>query len=96
MFSLIRPTVEYEESYRSYIRELGDSERYPFPLDYPYDDFQALVTRLNNYSLGIGLPDDLVPNTTFWLVEDGEIKDVVNISSLMDPAELQTVVAVIS
>ncbi len=79
MFSLIKPDVGYEESYRSYIRELGNSERYPFPLDYPYDDFHGLVTRLNNYSLGIDLPDDLVPNTTLWLVEDDEI---VGVSSL--------------
>lgn len=28
MFLLTRPTVKYESSYRSYIDELGDSERY--------------------------------------------------------------------
>ena len=79
MFLLIEPTVEYEDSYKSYIRELGSAERYPFPLDYEYEDFPALVKRLNNYSLGIGLPKGLVPNSTFWLVEKGEI---VGVSSL--------------
>lgn len=79
MRSLITPAVEYENSYRSYIAELGDAERYPFTLDFEFDDFSALVTRLNNFALGIDLPDDLVPNTTFWLVEDGEI---VGVSSL--------------
>ncbi len=79
MLTLIKPAVEYEESYRSYIRELGDSERYPFPLDFEFDDFSELVTRLNNFSLGIGLPDGGVPNTTFWLVDNGEI---VGVSSL--------------
>lgn len=79
MFSLITPTVEYEESYRSYIDELCNAERYPFVLDLEYDDFAALVARLGNFSLGIDLPDGSVPSTTFWLVEDGEI---VGVSSL--------------
>ena len=79
MFSLIRPSLEYERSYRSYIRELGDSERYPFTLDFDFDDFPAFVNRLNNCSRGLDLPDGGVPHTTFWLVEDGEI---VGVSSL--------------
>ena len=79
MFSLIEPTVEYEDSYESYIRELGSAERYPFPLDYAFDDFPALVKRLNNYALGVDLPEDLVPNSTFWLVEEN---DIVGVSSL--------------
>lgn len=79
MLSLIKPTVEYEKSYRSYIRELGDSERYPFILDYEFDDFSEFVVRLNNFSLGMDLPDGWVPHTTFWLVED---KEIVGVSSL--------------
>ena len=79
MFSLIKPSVAHEESYRSYIRELGDTERYPFTLDFEFDDFPALVTRLNDASLGKGLSEGQVPHTTFWLLEDGEI---VGVSSL--------------
>ena len=79
MLSLIKPAVEYERSYRSYIQELGESERYPFILDLEFDDFSEFVVRLNNYSLGVDLPDDWVPHTTFWLVENGEI---VGVSSL--------------
>lgn len=79
MFLLTRPSVEYEASYVSYVDELGDSERYPFPLDYAYDNFEALVARLNDYSSGKGLVDGMVPNTTFWLIEDGEIVGVSNL-----------------
>ena len=79
MFSLTTPIVEYEESYRAYIEELGSEERYPFTLDIEFDDFEAFVTLLNNFSLGIDLPENAVPNTTFWLVERGEI---VGVSSL--------------
>ena len=79
MLLLTTPTVEYEKSYRSYIEELGSSERYPFTLDFEYEDFPALVARLTNCSLGIDLPDGWVPHTAFWLVEDDEI---VGVSSL--------------
>ena len=78
MPSLTKPTVEYENSYRSYIKELGDAERYPFILDLEFEDFSEFVVRLNNYSLGIDLPDGWVPHTTFWLVEDDEIVGVSN------------------
>ncbi len=79
MFSLITPTVEYEQSYRSYIEELGSTERYPFTLDFEFDDFPTLVARLHNHSLGIDLPDGWVPHTTFWLLEENNI---VGVSSL--------------
>ena len=79
MFSLTTPKIEYEQSYRSYIEELGDAERYPFTLDFEFDDFAALVARLNNCSLGIGVPEGWVPHTTYWLIEHGEI---VGVSSL--------------
>jgi predicted acetyltransferase len=79
MLSLKKPTIGYEKSYRSYIKELGNAERYPFTLDFEFDDFSELVVRLNNWSLGIDLPDGWVPHTTFWLVEDEEI---IGVSSL--------------
>ncbi len=83
MFSLITPTVEFEQSYRSYIDELGSAERYPFTLDFEFDDFRALVARLNNCSSGVDLPDGSVPHTTFWLIEDGEIVGVSNLRHRM-------------
>ena len=79
MFLLIKPTVKYQTSYRGYINQLGDSEPYPFPLDYAHDDFNALVARLNDFSSGKGLADGMVPNSTFWLIEDSEIVGVSNI-----------------
>jgi hypothetical protein len=33
---LILPSVEYKDSYIQYIIELGDEERYPFPVDFDY------------------------------------------------------------
>jgi predicted acetyltransferase len=70
---LITPTLNYEASYREYIKELGDEERYPYPLDLDHSDFAAFVQKLNGYSKGLNLPGNLVPNTTFWLIENHEI-----------------------
>lgn len=78
MFSLITPVVKYQSlslqsTYAAYINELGNEERYPYPMDLAHEDFNALVSLLNDYSEGRNLPSWLVPNTTFWLVYKHEI-----------------------
>lgn len=79
MRTLITPSLQYEDSYRSYIDELADEERYPFTLDLNSDHFPALVDLLRRYSEGTSVPDGLVANTTFWLVEGEEIIGVSNL-----------------
>ncbi|MEM9304502.1 MAG: GNAT family N-acetyltransferase [Pseudomonadota bacterium] len=73
------PSPELEESYRSYIEELGDEERYPFPLDFAYDDFLAWLRRVEAFAAGVDLPEGFVSSTTFWLVRDEEIIGVSNL-----------------
>ncbi|MBO7924598.1 GNAT family N-acetyltransferase [Alteromonas sp. KS69] len=70
---LINPLVEFENSYLDYIKELGSEERYPYPMDLDCSNFPAFVQLLSNYSKGINLPNHMVPNTTFWLIENQEI-----------------------
>jgi predicted acetyltransferase len=70
---LVSPCIDFKNSYFSYIEELGNEERYPYPMDLEHANFEALVERLEGYSKGMELPDWLVPNTTFWLVNEGEI-----------------------
>ncbi|MEM8984166.1 MAG: GNAT family N-acetyltransferase [Pseudomonadota bacterium] len=77
--SLIEPCTDYEGSYVEYIRELGDAERYPFPLDFDHADFPALVERLLGYASGQNLLPGHVANSTFWLVDDAEILGVSNL-----------------
>ena len=76
---LILPSREYEQSYREYILELGDEERYPFPLDFDHSDFHELLAKLENFRVGKGLPEGFVPASTFWLVDQGEILGVSNL-----------------
>lgn len=77
--ALILPNPEYEQSYGAYIVELGDEERYPFPLDFEHNDFAALLRRLDDFTKGINIPEGFVPSSTFWLVEGGEIIGVSNL-----------------
>ena len=76
---LVKPSLAYQNSYYRYIKELGEEERYPFPLDFAYDDFDALLEKLEKFALGEKLPKGYVPSTTFWLVEKEEIIGVTNL-----------------
>lgn len=77
--SLINPSLEFEASYGEYIRELGDEERYPFPLDFDHSDFSSLLDRLQEIEAGRNLPEGYVSSSTFWLVEGSEIIGVSNL-----------------
>lgn len=76
---LILPSAEYEGSYRDYITELGDEERYPFPLDFDHADFSALLAKLEQFRMGADLPEGFVPSTTYWLVDQQEMIGVANL-----------------
>ncbi len=70
---LISPHIKYEESYKHYISELGDEERYPYPMDLPFHDFADLVALLTAFSKGKRMLPNMVPNSTYWLVNNNEI-----------------------
>jgi len=78
-FALVLPRPEFEHSYRSYIRELGDEERYPFPLDFDCHDFSALLRRLDALARGENLPVGGVPSSTYWLISGDDIIGVSNL-----------------
>lgn len=76
---LVAPDICYRQSYHRYIQELGDDERYPFPLDFDYQDFPAYLARLKEIEQGIRLPAGYVPSSTWWLVENDELIGVSNL-----------------
>jgi predicted acetyltransferase len=65
---LVRPSTKYESSYCSYIEELGDEERYPFPLDFDHKNFPALLRRLNDFEAGRNLPEGYVPSSSGYRI----------------------------
>jgi predicted acetyltransferase len=76
---LIRPTADLEASYRAYLDELGDEERFPFTLDLDSSDFAAFLRRLDDFEYGRNLRDGRVGNTTYWWIEAGEVVGAANL-----------------
>ena len=76
---LIKPNIKYQASYLSFIEELGDEERYPFPLDFDYQNFSAMLERIEQFEQGVNLPAGYVPSSTYWLIENDEIIGVSNL-----------------
>src|ERR1700741_2474294 len=69
---LIEPTAALENEHKQMLDEwLDTGERLvPFTLQYDTSDFRNYISRLNNCKKGIGLPENFVPNSTFWLVDE--------------------------
>jgi predicted acetyltransferase len=86
---LVKPSNEYEVSYISYLAELGDEPRIPFPLTFPCQPFSELVIRLAAESQGVGLPEGFVANSTYWLVRGDRILGVSNLRHSLNPALMQ-------
>ena len=72
------PSDQFQESYKQYIKELGSEERYPFPLDFDYSDFDAYLSKVEDFEIGRNLPRAYVQSTTRWLILDDEIVGVTN------------------
>lgn len=83
---LVLPSSKYIQSYNEYIEELGDEVRYPFPMRFDHQDFDALLAKLSDFSLGINLPDGFVPSTTLWLVESDQLLGVTNLRHYLNNA----------
>jgi predicted acetyltransferase len=76
--TLIKPCMTYQDSYFGYIAELGNEERYPFPLDFDCTDFQRMLDKVDDFANGVDLPSGYVPSSTFWLIDANELIGVTN------------------
>ncbi|HCB16075.1 MAG TPA: GNAT family N-acetyltransferase, partial [Alteromonas sp.] len=71
--SLVTPGMAWQVSYNSYIEELGEEERYPFPMDFDHHDFAAMLQKIADFAAGVNLPDGYVASTTLWLVSGDDL-----------------------
>ena len=80
--TLVRPVLSLSDSYRCLVAEFRENgeQLIPFPLQFPHDDFPALLMKLDENSRGIGIPAGFVANATFWLVRDDS--EVLGVSNL--------------
>ena len=86
---LTEPRETLEKTYRSYLAEFSERQERLIPcvLEYDARDFAALVRRLLNEAKGIGLPQDYVPASTFWLVDEQRtIVGVAHLRQSLTPA----------
>jgi predicted acetyltransferase len=88
VLQLERPSARLENSYRSLIEEIRKAGEAPVPytLGYPFEPFDALIARLEKDAQGVDLPENFVPSSTFWLVQDGvEIVGASNLRHRLTP-----------
>ena len=76
---LVKPHLRFKESYRSYINELADEERYPLTMDFDHTNFDSFLNKLREYEKGEFLQEGHVTNITYWLVDNNEIIGVSNL-----------------
>lgn len=79
---LEKPSIELKQQYLDMLEEWKTSGEMLVPgiLSEDTSDFQALITKFENYSMGRGLWGNLVPNSTYLLVrEDNKVLGAVNI-----------------
>ena len=71
--TLVKPTLVLAEAYSAMVREFMETDEAwftNFPL--ALEDFAAFVRELEDEEQGIDLPPDVVPQQTYWLVQNGE------------------------
>lgn len=77
--TLITPSKQFRQSYLNYISELGNEERYPFPLDFDHSNFSEMLQRNHDFANGVNLPNGYVASSTYWMIENNDIIGVSNL-----------------
>jgi predicted acetyltransferase len=77
---LVKPTLELETAFLEMLAEFKSFNERPRPGIIRIEtDYQTLITKLNNYSLGIRIEEKYVPNSTYVLLDHNTIIGTVNI-----------------
>ena len=77
---LIKPSKEYEQSWKDAIAEFEAEGIGGFwNLPKKPQDLYSYIRRIEDHALGKNLPASLVPSTTYWLLDKGEFVGHVNI-----------------
>lgn len=71
---LVFPTEEYEEEWKSIIKEFVETYEKvkPFALKGPIDNYEEYLENVRRYSKGIHIPEGRVPAEVFFLINEGE------------------------
>lgn len=72
MLRLVKPHVQYQHQYLEMLQAwdaIGEKPRTWALLEDPAD-FEGMVTRFDQFSRGINVPEGFVPSSTFWAYEE--------------------------
>ena len=80
VMKLVLPSVEYKTSFIEAVEEFRADTTYPLrerwyeklDLSWVERDFEAFVGQVRGYARGERLPPGFVPQTDFWLIDEGE------------------------
>lgn len=90
---LVLPSVEYRSSFLGALEEFRADHSFPYTdrwydavdLAWAQSHFDEFVNQVLGYARGIGLPEGFVPQTDYWLVDDGEFIGRVSIRHKLTP-----------
>lgn len=87
---LIHPSVQYKHSFLEAVREFQTEGRNSdINLSEIENDFDSFVAKINDQAEGKNLPEGWVPQTVFWLVNNGIFIGKVSVRHLLTEKLLQ-------
>lgn len=78
---LAKPAQKYEKSFKKYVlayKDTADSYYYD-KYKKALENFDEYVKDLEDNSKGINIPENWVPTSAFWLIDDNEVVGVVRV-----------------
>lgn len=70
---LVKPSQKYKKSFLEALKEFHqENNLLECDFDTVKNDFSLFIKYLEEQETGINLPENLVPATTFWLIDNGE------------------------
>ncbi len=78
---LIKPTLDLKEEFLGMINDWKNHNEKPkpWPINIEPDNLPQMIKRLEGYSRGIGLNENHVENTTYWLIDNNKVIGACNI-----------------
>ena len=85
MCVLVEPSVRYKASYLAAVREMqGEGKRLDENIRYLSEHFEAFIVRTLRQKDPAYVPIGRVPNTDFWLIDNGEFVGRLNLRYELD------------
>lgn len=89
---LVEPSILFKDSFLEFVEDVKSTgyESYEHYTK-AEKDFEEFITDLINSSKGINIPEDWVPCSSYWLIDDSEVVGVIRIRHRVDSDYLQMI-----